>query len=75
MTLKKRIESPTPDLFKKIRRWGLIITTVSGAIITAPVKLPELLVTVSGYMAVAGAVATAVSQIVTGTDLKEDDKK
>ena len=69
MTLKKRITSPTPGFFKKIRKWGILVAAVGGALITAPVTLPSIIVSVAGYLVVAGAVATAVSQAATADDL------
>lgn len=62
MKLKERIQSPCPPFFKKLRNIGLALAATSAAILTAPVSLPLLLVKVAGYVAVAGGVATAVSQ-------------
>ena len=69
MTLKKRIQSPTPGFFKKIRKWGIITAALGGALITAPIGLPAFLVSFGGYLTVAGAVATAVSQAATADDI------
>ena len=60
--LVKRIQEPTPKFFRKLRNIGLALTAVSGVIATAPVSLPALVVSVSGYLAVAGGIASAVSQ-------------
>ncbi|MBO9564684.1 MAG: hypothetical protein J7621_18040 [Niastella sp.] len=68
MSIQERMQSPTPPFFAKLRNWGLILVAVSGAIVTTPVELPPLLVKIAGYMAVAGAVASAVSQAVTPKD-------
>jgi len=35
---------------------------VGGAIATAPVALPVMLTTIAGYVMVAGAIASAISQ-------------
>jgi hypothetical protein len=40
-----------------------VLTAVGGALVAAPVALPAAVVTIAGYMAVAGTVATAVSQV------------
>jgi ABC-type xylose transport system permease subunit len=72
--LVKRMKDPTPPFFKKIRNIGVVIASVSGAILAAPVALPAAIVTVAGYLAVAGAVAGAVSQVVTNPG-QEDDWK
>jgi len=69
MTLQQRLNAPTPKFFKKVRNVGLVLAAVSGALLTAPVALPAALVKLAGYLAVAGGVATAVSQAVT----KEED--
>lgn len=58
----ERIKEPTPKFFKVIRNIGLLLTAVSGAIATASVPLPTLLVTAAGYLAVAGGIASAISQ-------------
>lgn len=60
--LISRIQEPTPKFFKKIRNIGLVLTAVSGVIATAPVTLPAVLVSVAGYLAVAGGIASAISQ-------------
>ena len=58
----ERIQEPTPKYFKKIRNIGLVLTAISGVIATAPISLPAVLVTVAGYLAVAGGIASAISQ-------------
>ena len=60
--LAQRIQEPTPKFFRKLRNIGLALTAVSSVIVTAPVSLPALLVSVAGYLAVAGGIASAVSQ-------------
>ena len=68
MNVIKRAQAPTPKFFKKIRNIGLTLTGVAAAILTAPVALPAVLITIAGYVATAGAVATAVSQVVIQED-------
>lgn len=68
MNVFKRAQAPTPKFFKKIRNIGLTLTGVAAAILTAPVALPAALITIAGYVATAGAVATAVSQVVIQED-------
>jgi len=65
MTLQQRLNAPTPRFFKKVRNIGLVLAAVSGAVLTAPVALPAVIIKIAGYLAVAGGVATAVSQTVT----------
>ncbi len=58
----ERMQEPTPKFFKTIRNLGLLLTAVSSVIATAPISLPALVVTISGYLAVAGGIASAISQ-------------
>jgi energy-converting hydrogenase Eha subunit G len=62
MNIFQRLTAATPSFFKKVRTISLILAAASGAILAAPVALPAIVVQVAGYLAVAGAVATAVSQ-------------
>ena len=62
LSLIKRISAPTPRIFRIIRTIGLFLATVGGAIIAAP-AMPIILVTIAGYMMVAGAIMTTISQI------------
>lgn len=68
MSIKERVQSPTPNFFKKIRNIGLVLAAVGGAIITAPIALPATVVQIAGYLAVAGGIASAVSQATTSGD-------
>lgn len=63
MKIIERAQAPTPKFFKLLRTIGIAMLAVSGALLTAPVALPALVVTVAGYTAVAGGVLSAVSQI------------
>jgi hypothetical protein len=63
MNLLDRVVSPTPTFFQKLRSIGLALAAISGAIIAAPVTLPAIVITIAGYIAVAGTVLSAVSQI------------
>lgn len=62
LNLVQRITAPTSGFFKKIRTIGLVLAAVGGAIVAAPVSLPAIVVTIAGYLTVAGGVMTAVSQ-------------
>ena len=74
MNLIERMSAPTPTFFKRLRNAGLVLTAVSGTIITSPVSLPAGVVQVVGYFAVAGAVASAVSQAATNNDEQPKDQ-
>ena len=58
----ERMQEPTPKFFKVLRNIGLVLTAVSGVLATAPISLPGVVVTVAGYLTVAGGIASAVSQ-------------
>jgi uncharacterized membrane protein YeiH len=62
MTLAERLKSPTPKFFRTLRKIGLSVAAIGGALLAAPVGLPVALVTVAGYLTVAGGVMTAVAQ-------------
>lgn len=62
LTLVERLTAPTSKFFRIVRNVGLCLAAVGGAIIAAPVILPATLVTVAGYLTVAGSIMTAVAQ-------------
>lgn len=65
MKVIKRMNEPTPDWFKRIVHIGLILGGTSAGILALPaagVVLPATLVTIAGYMAVAGVVAAAIAK-------------
>lgn len=63
MKLIQRVLAPTPKFFKILRTIGLLLAAVGGTVVAAPVALPVLITTAGGYLAVAGGVLTAVSQL------------
>ena len=63
MKILERAQAPTPKFFKLLRTIGLALLAVSGVLLTAPVALPTVIITVAGYTAVAGGVLSAVSQV------------
>ena len=71
MNIIQRAAAPTPKFFKKVRNIGLILAAISGTLLTTPVALPLLVAKIAGYLAVAGSVASAVSQVTT----EEEDQK
>jgi len=78
MNLIERAKAPTPRFFRILRSIGLVLLAISGTVIAAPVALPVAIVTVAGYMAVAGGVITAVSQMTVGDEIlrkAQDDKE
>ena len=59
----ERATAPTPKFFKVLRTIGLALATVGGVVLTAPISLPVIVTTIGGYVAVAGGVISAVSQL------------
>ena len=54
-----------------IRTLGLVMAAVAGTVLTAPVALPIVVLQVAGYIAVAGGVLSAVSQVTVDTEMKK----
>ena len=66
--LINRAKAPTPKFFKVLRNIGLVLAAVGGTILAAPIALPVVVTTIGGYVAVAGGVISAVSQLTTTTE-------
>jgi len=66
MTLVERLKAPSPKFFRVLRSIGLALLAISGSVIAAPVLLPAAVVSLAGYLAVAGGVLSAVSQLTVG---------
>lgn len=62
MKLSERLQAPTPKFFRILRNIGIALAAAGGVILTAPISLPVAVVTIGGYLTVAGGVMTAVSQ-------------
>lgn len=60
-----RLKEPTPKFFKVLRNVGLGLAAAGGVLVAAPISIPAAVVTIGGYLIVAGSVATAISQAVT----------
>ena len=72
MNLIDRAKAPTPKFFRILRTVGLTLLAVSGSVLAAPVALPAALVSVAGYLAVAGGVISAVSQVTVDVEMLRD---
>ena len=59
---------PTPRFFRKVRTIGAALAAIGGVIATAPVALPAVLVTLGGYLVLAGSVVAAVSSVAVAPD-------
>lgn len=64
MNIIQRVKTPTPIFFAKLRNISLALAVIGGAILTAPVAMPAIVLKVAGYLAVAGSTGAAVSQVV-----------
>ena len=62
LTLAQRVVAPTPKFFKLLRTIGVVVGLVGATLLTAPVALPAALVSIGGYLALAGSIVTGVSQ-------------
>jgi len=62
MDILQRAVAPTPRFFKKLRLIGLILTAASGVFVGGNLASGSLLEIIK-YIASAGAVLTAVSQV------------
>ena len=65
MNAIKRAKAPTPKFFKVLRNIGLALAAIGGTVLAAPIALPVVVTSVAGYLAVAGGVISAVSQLTT----------
>ena len=64
MKLKDRFKRPTPKFFRTLRNIGIALAAAGGAILAAPISMPAIIITIAGYLTVAGTVVTTVSQSV-----------
>lgn len=67
-TVVKRMKRKTPKFFRKVRNTGLTLAAVGATLLASPVVLPAVILKVAGYLAVAGAVTSAVSQTAVTND-------
>jgi hypothetical protein len=58
----KRIKSPTPKYFKKVRAVGITAGTIGAALLAAPIALPATIITIAGYLVCFGTVSAALAQ-------------
>ena len=71
MNIINRAKAPTPKFFKVLRNIGLALAAVGGTILASPVALPVAVVSVGGYIAIAGGLISAVSQLTSTKDAVE----
>ena len=63
LSLVERAQAETPPFFIKLRNISLALASISASVVSAPVALPAIVVTIAGYLSVAAAAVGAVSQI------------
>jgi ABC-type xylose transport system permease subunit len=68
LTLAERVMAPTPKFFRTLRTIGVVIGLVGASILASPLALPAAIVTVGGYLALAGSIVTGVSQTAVGKE-------
>jgi hypothetical protein len=68
MNVVKRMQAPTPRFFRVLRKVGIGLIAAGGALLTAPVAVPAVVLTIAEYLTVAGTVMTAVSQTAVAGD-------
>ena len=68
LNLAQRVLAPTPKFFRTLRTIGVVIGLVGASILASPVALPAVILTVGGYLALAGSIVTGVSQTAVGKE-------
>ena len=63
MTLKDRWCAKTPNFWVKVRNLSITIGTIGGVLMTSPVELPPLVVSIAGYLVTAGTIGATLSQL------------
>jgi hypothetical protein len=62
MEIIKRLKEPTPLFWKRVQMIGIIIGSIGTALLGAPVTLPTLVITISGYLTTIGIVISTLCQ-------------
>lgn len=77
MNILNRATAPTSRFFRVLRTVGLALLAASAAIVatpvTGPITLPTVVTTIAGYLAVAGGVLAAVSQVTIPREPDDED--
>jgi ABC-type xylose transport system permease subunit len=68
LTLAQRVMAPTPKFFRLLRTIGVVVGLVGASILASPVALPATIVTIGGYLALAGSIVTGLSQTAVGKE-------
>jgi len=73
MSVIQRLQAPTPKFFKVLQLIGLSLAAAGGTLLATPAELPASVTDVAGYLAVAGGVMTAVSQVTVPVEPDDTD--
>jgi hypothetical protein len=63
MTLRDRWCAKTPNFWVKVRNLSITIGTIGGVLMTSPVELPPLVLSIAGYLVTAGTIGATLSQL------------
>ena len=74
LNIVERVTNETPKWFKIVRNVGLTLTAISGTLLAAPIGLPVVVINIAGYLALGGAIASAVAQTAVKIDEADQDK-
>ncbi|WP_019949049.1 hypothetical protein [Hymenobacter aerophilus] len=61
LSITDRLTLPTPRFFRKVRSISVAVGAVGAILVAAPTLLPAALVTLGGYLVLAGSIGAAVS--------------
>jgi hypothetical protein len=63
MTLRDRWCAKTPNFWLKVRNLSITIGTIGGILLSSPVALPPLVLSIAGYLVTAGTIGATLSQL------------
>jgi hypothetical protein len=63
MTLRDRWCAKTPNFWIKVRNLSITIGTIGGILLSSPVALPPLVLSIAGYLVTAGTIGATLSQL------------
>ncbi|SDY87065.1 hypothetical protein [Hymenobacter psychrophilus] len=61
LSITDRLTLPTPRFFRKVRSISVAVGAVGAILVASPALLPAALVTLGGYLVLAGSIGAAVS--------------
>lgn len=61
--LKTRWNGETPTFWKNVQKIGIVAGSIGGVLVASPVALPAALVSLSGYLILAGTLTATLSQL------------